>query len=377
MFARRLNELRLTVEIRPVDLLLIKEGRHQEGGDKERRVFHRDAHVVRNPPRPRQRDSRNYGDYDSSEGCFDMAFVFSRTAAGAERFYLPGSSLRGVLRSAAERVVARWRPDLVSDPFVNAQAGTDLLRGSDHALRAAQRLDGPTIYRHALPIERCFGHTALRGRWVAADGWLRTGDGDQLQDEPEQFRRKQARMEVRDGVGIDRHTGAAHNKIKYQFEALSGGIFTTTITLVNYERWQPGLLAHALAAVDGGQVRVGYGTRRGLGRVQLAVKAMRWRWYDSDPRHDDGNIDLPRLGDLARGAGLHDNYGWQEPAIKPPGLALALSETDYGWEATIHPAAAKPESNEATDWLAEPWPTLAQLLPPTLEKWQKEAEVTA
>lgn len=366
MHTRTLNELRVSLELRPTDLLLVKEGRHLEGGDKDRRRFNRGPHVVRNPPRPRLRDSRDYGEYDSAENCFDMAFVSTETASGAGRFYLPGSSLRGVLRQAAEQVVARWRPDLLSDPFVTK--AEDPRCGSDYWLRRCQerdpdlKLDGPTVYRHALPIERCFGHSALRGRWVAADAVM--------DDEVGQFQRKVARIEVRDGVGIDRFTGAARDKIKYQYEALSGGIFSTTITLTNYERWQPGLLAHALAAIDGGSARVGYGTRRGLGRVRLLVKELRWRWYGSNPGHDKFVAELPGLGDLASLAELKGDYGFQErgPA---PAVALSVERDELYWQASLTPPA-DPRGPTATDWMAAPWPELARPLAQTLLDWERK-----
>lgn len=378
MFARKLNELQLTIEIRPVDLLLVKEGRHMEGDDKERRVYNRGSHVVRNPSRPRLRDSRDYGDYDTAEGCFNMAFVSSRTARNEERFYLPGSSLRGVLRSAAERVVARWKPNLLSDPFLTEQDLEHPLRSSELRLRKQwqdappSESVGPLVYRHTLPIERCFGHTALRGRWVVADAWMRTGQGEQRVDEPQQFQQRRARIEVRDGVGIDRHTGAAHNKIKYQFEALSGGAFTTTLTITNYERWQLGLLAHTLAALDGGQARIGYGTRHGLGRVKLAVKTMRWRWYGGAPRRADGLTYLPTLRELAKDAELKGDYGWQEPANAFVGLPMEASEIFLGYEATLTPQAAS--DPHKTDWAASPWPTLGPLLAPALQAWQRVEE---
>lgn len=369
MFARRLNELHLTLELHPVDQLLLKEGRHLEGRDKERRFFHRGAHVARTPSRPRLRGSRDFGDYDSAEGAFDMAFVFTRTASGAERFYLPGSSLRGALRQAAEQVVARLRPDLLGDPFV--QRPDAPFCGTDHQLRRAReldptlRLDGPTIYSHALPIERCFGHSLLKGRWVIADALM--------PDEPGQFQRGQAAVAVRDGVGIDRRTGAARNQVKYQYEALSGAVFATELTLTNYERWQPGLLAHALAAIDGGSVRLGYGTRRGLGRVRVAVRAMRWRWYGPDPRQSGALATLPALSALAARAGLSVDYGWHEPEADGPPLSLDLTAGELCWEATEHP----PVEGLGTDWSAAPWPALAALLPPALQTWQRKEVLNA
>src|SRR5262249_1565168 len=127
MFARRLNEVRVSLQLTPITPLLIKEGRHLEADPEDpeqqpnpdARIFH--PGVRRTPPFPRSRRGRGYGDYDTAEDCFDMAFVWTQTSVGP-RFYLPGSSLRGILRSTAERLVGRWRPDWarVGDPFANA-----------------------------------------------------------------------------------------------------------------------------------------------------------------------------------------------------------------------------------------------------------------
>src|SRR5512145_620818 len=118
MFKQRLNELRLTLQLAPAAPLLIKDGRHMEGGDKERRYFHRGP-ITRTPAKPRRHEGKEFADYDEAEYCFNMACVYTTTAQGKDRFYLPGSSLRGVLRSTAERLIGRWQPGWVrrSDPF--------------------------------------------------------------------------------------------------------------------------------------------------------------------------------------------------------------------------------------------------------------------
>ncbi|MBK9709823.1 MAG: hypothetical protein IPO81_00590 [Kouleothrix sp.] len=286
-----------------------------------------------------------------------MACVWTQTAAGP-RFYLPGSSLRGVLRSAAERLVACWQPNwgYVSDPFNNASEGW--------VQRQREREPSPSsadIYRMAGPIERCFGHTALRGRWTFGDAWMRN--------------ERDAHIVVRDGVGISRRTGAAMNDIKFQFEAITGGVFETTLTIVNYELWQLGLLAHALALLDGGQARLGYGTYRGMGRIRLAVTMMDWRWYGYLPSENAEGVRLPPLEQLATLAGLDDSYGWRDKG-QAIVLPLVPNATTFGSAWRLEPARGMAlDGFASTDWDGLPWPQLAELLAPTLNRWSLPDEL--
>jgi CRISPR/Cas system CSM-associated protein Csm3 (group 7 of RAMP superfamily) len=367
MFARRLNELHLTLLIKPDDaLLLIKEGRHLEGNNKEQRSFHRGEHIARSPTRPRRREGGGTGDYDSPENCFDMAFVYSSTREG-NRLYLPGSSLRGVLRSTAERIVGRWRPDLADNPFPDGEDD------DNNTNEPPPPLSGDAIYRQAGPLARCFGHPTLRGRWRIADAWIENETTANVQ------------MVVRDGVGIDRTTGAAKTSIKFQFEAVSSAVFKTTLVLVNYELWQLGLLAHVLSALDTGDVRIGYGTRRGLGRVRLSIADMTWRWYGYCPAAQDGQVTLPSLHALTervRAQVAHDRlpapdaYGLRD-AKQECTLPLSLDSAGLWTEGRLIAAASASQSAwNPVDWQAAPWPILGPLLPRVLETWKSAQEGT-
>ncbi len=361
MFRQRLNELRLKLHCIPAGPVLIKEGRHQEGQDKERRFFNRDTQVQRRPARPRRREGSGYGDYDTAEDCFDMAFVYSQTADGA-RFYLPGSSLRGVVRTSAERIIARWRPDLArqSDPFSNHAELQVQQQRNQH-----RSPDSTAIYRAAGPLDRCFGHTALRGRWVIADAWMSA--------------KPPVPVVVRDGVGIDRATGAAHTNIKFQFEAVTGGVFATTLTLINYELWQLGLLAHVLAAIDGGTVRMGYGTRRGLGRMRLVVTSMDWRWYGRQPDQKAQQIIVPSLAALSQHVGLStSDYGWYDAdqSLSLPQALAQIEHTFFGSTVQLTPERDQPQDGIAgTNWQHALWEACANLLPPVLMDWKAHPEV--
>ncbi len=375
MFRYTLNELRVTLEIRPTSPLLIKEGRHferkpeEKGKEWEDRVFFHQG-VKRRPlkPRKKKKGERGYGDYANAEDCFDMAFVYTEYMQGQYRFYLPGSSLRGVLRTTAEHIVGRWQPDLAraGDPFANATESWLETQGN-----VRPKPDSAAIYSMTGPLDRCFGHTAMRGHWSVADAWMRDNE--------------KAKVIVRDGVGINRKTGAAQNNVKFQFEAITGGVFTTTLTLVNYELWQLGLLAHVLAELDSGHARLGYGTRRGLGHVQVRVPTMTWRWYQQEysMQQPEGVVTIPSLATLAEKAKWPSDadYGLRDGELE---LTLPLKRKDNGglvpdwvWAgpATGDGRPGTGDRRPGTGdrgrdyWDGEPWASLGPLLTPALEKW--------
>lgn len=365
MLKQTLNELQVVLEIQPESPLLVKDGRHFERKEgetgeewkerkKDRIFFHQG--VQRTPRKPRKKKESGYGSYDNADDCFDMACVFTRDAQGENHFYLPGSSLRGVMRSTAERLVGRWQPDLVhqSDPFDNREE-----KWVQDRRKEGESPDSATIYRRAGPIDRCFGHAALRGHWRIADAWM--------QDD------HKAKVVVRDGVGINRTTGAAQNDVKFQFEAITGGVFITTLTLVNYELWQLGLLAHVLAALDEGEVRMGYGTRRGLGRVRVRVQEMVWRWYHLSHEQQPGarataRITIPSLHSLANEMQIEETYGWMDGHLTSPVLDIMYRE------GTLVPDMVLHFPNTPSNWDSTPWDQFGPLLPEALETWPVSAE---
>lgn len=346
MLQQTLNELRATIEIRPHSPLLIKDGRHHERGQKDQLSFLKA--VERTPKYPRKRTGRDFGRYDDSELSFDMAFVWRHRRDHGDEFYIPGSSLRGVVRHAAEQIVARWRPDLAALGSPDGSAGQ---RSEQAGSTPGSSVE---IYAAAGPIERCFGTTNLRGRWVLSDAPIRNVN--------------EAAVMVRDGVGINRHTGAAAEDIKFSFETITGGVFVSELVITNYELWQLGLLAHTLAAIDGGSARIGYGTRRGLGRVSLRVSTLHWRWYQKAYQKPQGELArIPALAELADAAALSHAYTWHDGEasdITAPQIPLVKAEVDG-----LVPTWASPLESRPDPWLRAPWPQLGPLLPQVLNAW--------
>jgi len=212
----QLNQLELTLAIEPRGPLLIKSG--GEG--------------MADPSVP------------------DMAFVRSAAPGGGPSIvYLPGSSLKGVIRSHCERI-ARTLGVPCCDPFDEKSDCRRETVAEDDPQRQ------PKIYKRVCPLCRTFGSTQIASRVRFADAFPEPGT---------------IRTETRTSVAIDRLTGGSKGGALFQFEAVIAGRFRAKITLHNYQLWQAGLLALALRDLDAGRLQLGYGTSRGMGHVRAPI----------------------------------------------------------------------------------------------------------
>ncbi len=171
----------------------------------------------------------------------DMAFV--RYPIGDDQVpFLPGSSLKGVLRSGAEallRSLGRAACETRSDRCLAC-----LTFGSTQGAAVVLVEDGLPWPSEATPEERT-----------------------------QALERLERARTVRTSVAIDRQAGAvAHGPFDY--EALVQTSFFPTVRLRNPAPWQAGLVAAALALLDDGYIRIGGMTSRGLGRVKVECRSL-------------------------------------------------------------------------------------------------------
>ncbi len=215
MHKTRYNALRLRLQIRPKGPLLIKAGG-----------------ISANPALP------------------DMQFVRTYHPDVGETVYIPGSSLKGVVRSFVEKALRTWNDHNSwrwACPTFPDESGSCAKRLQDET-------DTATVYRRSCGACRIFGHTRLRGRLSFTDF----------------FPVEEVRTEIRYGVAISRLTHAvAHGP--FEMEVAVSGAFEGTLVLENFEIWQQGLLSTALEAMNLGLLKVGFGKNRGFGEVEARI----------------------------------------------------------------------------------------------------------
>jgi CRISPR-associated protein Csm3 len=200
----------------------------------------------------------------------DLPFVLTyRQEKDAGEPYLPGSSLKGVLRSHAERLSRTLGPKArVCDPHYHKaderEKGSGRILFCGDQLQPRREGDRPALESHELyqkscPICRTFGSTVYRGRFAVGDAYLKDGD---------------FRLEHRDGVGIDRFSGGASRSVKFEMEVLTRGTFHARLRLENFEDWQLGLLALLCRDLEDELVSIGHATTRGLGRLHGTIEKL-------------------------------------------------------------------------------------------------------
>lgn len=198
---------------------------------------------------------------------------FVRTdRAGGETIYLPGSSLRGALRTHCERIARTvggtgpdGRPRLACNPLSNVADGPNYScnrRLADLAAQARGReLGGPRAYRESCAVCQLFGNAAVAGRLAVADA----------------YPVEAPRLEPRAGIALDRIYGSVADG-PFAYEVATAAHFETTLTLWNFTTPQLGLLALALRDLAAGRVVVGSGKSRGLGRLTVDVQSVTLRY---------------------------------------------------------------------------------------------------
>lgn len=225
MHKRLLNEAVIDLTISPKGPILIKSG--LEGAD---------------PSRP------------------DMEFVRTNHAELGETVYLPGSSLKGVVRSYCEKI-ARTVGAKCCNPFDDSSCGKKVEEANK---KRDNNLSGDEIYAnvsYACRICKIFGSTGMSSRIKFNDA----------------YPNGKVNIEQRTNVAIDRIMGSVAAG-PFDMEVVTSGSFSTKVTLKNFELWQMGLLGLALRDMEKGRVRLGFAKSRGLGEIEVKVNSLEIRY---------------------------------------------------------------------------------------------------
>lgn len=225
MFSRQMNQIRLDLSIVPNGPLLIRSGR--QGAD---------------PTRPNLECVRT-------------------TVDGKPSVFIPGSSLKGVMRSHAERLL-RSEDLQITDTF-----------SKDAAQAFDQGAPGVETYAGSCPLGRTFGNLHVKGH-VSVSDLIPGGHAPSGSDERSRELERANAVEQRNGVGIDRLLGAASRGSLFDEEVVVQGRFDGRILLRNVQLYQLAMVLLVLRDLDEGFLQLGSSTTRGHGFVKAEIRAL-------------------------------------------------------------------------------------------------------
>jgi CRISPR-associated RAMP protein (TIGR02581 family) len=221
----------------------------------------------------------------------DMQFVRTHHAQLGETVFIPGSSLKGTLRSYSEKI-ARTLDVSCCDPFDKTASCSKQLED------LAKESNSFGIYARSCVACKLFGSTNLAGRAAFADAY------------PTKPIDVAKQLTKRTAVAIDRVLGSVAVG-PFDFEALMSGEFQTHIRLRNFELWQLGLLGLAVRDLCLGRIKVGYGKSRGFGSVSARLEKLELRSIaEGGLEWKDGKLSIKGigalLGDEAKSYGINE-----------------------------------------------------------------------
>lgn len=207
-----------------------------------------------------------------------------REASG--RPLVPGSSLRGVLRSGIEAVCQT----LALDARKPAATGDDELTRDWNEMPLVERIFG----RIKVGKE---DRDSFASRLRISD--LRCADA--------------VTVELRDGVGIERETRTASGGKKFDHEVVPAGtVFEGRVRFQNAADHELGLVAQALWMLDQGLLLLGGKSARGLGWMEVAVSEP-WSWNAAELLAGGGR---PEPSGDDRFGSVEDRFAQQLEALR-------------------------------------------------------------
>lgn len=265
MFKNLYNQAKISFEIEPLTPLLIQSGK-----------------PGLNPTLP------------------DMRFVRTKSPYG-DVVYIPGSSLKGVIRSYCEKILRtigvevcvitgkacdtvynNYKDELKKfkdskkekPPLIRLSLVTSFIQEQKNN---SKELPEKMPYKAHCYACRTFGSTSLSSHTRIVDAYPWSWEME------EERRRKSvdkvmSSSMVRTGVSISREKGAVSHG-PFDFEVITAGTFYGEITIRNFQFWQLTLLLSSLRDINEGYQQIGYAKSRGLGRVNLNTTVMEIESY--------------------------------------------------------------------------------------------------
>lgn len=218
---------------------------------------------------------------------------------GEEVIYLPGSSLKGVIRSHAERIARTVARSDKKNRFSCNPLGKSDKKDEDYSCNKhfEGKKDelknnpdrGSIIYKESCFICKMFGNTALSSHIHITDAYPISN----------------VKIERRNGVAIDRIFGSVAVG-PFQYETATEGKFEANISIKNFTIPQLGLLALVLRDIQEQRVPLGFAKSRGLGKIKANISYVNFS-YPSGELLDVEDNKLYGVGEFCQ---CPDAYGF-------------------------------------------------------------------
>ncbi|GIV79010.1 MAG: hypothetical protein KatS3mg050_3404 [Litorilinea sp.] len=224
---------------------------------------------------------------------FDHAPVLATYEKGAKPV-LPGSSLRGVLRSQAERIARTLAT------FEAWDSGTDA-KSRKEQFRTKCPACNPLTTKTCDPVASCNSFLKNlkklskeeRNRFeqqgaedklcLACQLFGSTWNGSRLRVEDAPFVGERVETKVLDFLAIDRFTGGSRDTAKFDAVVLWKPRFRVRLFLENPQPWELGWLALVLRDLHDGLITVGFGAAKGFGECRIEDEKLTFGiLHDSD-----------------------------------------------------------------------------------------------
>lgn len=234
---------------------------------------------------------------------FDHAPVLATYAKGSKPV-LPGSSLRGVLRSQAERIArtlatlkawdvsqdARQRVQdfLTACPACNplTTKTSDPVASCNSFIKALDKDARKKLEDNGADDKLCLACQLFGSTW----------NGSRLRVEDAPFVGEKITYKVLDFLAIDRFTGGGRDSAKFDAAVLWKPQFKVRLFMENPKPWELGWLALVLRDLNDGLATVGFGAAKGFGQCTIEEPMLTFGvLHDTDfpsPVLDAGNETL-------------------------------------------------------------------------------------
>jgi len=194
----------------------------------------------------------------------DIQFIRINTPQG-ETVYIPGSSIKGVLRAGMESILGeteKWRSTIccTSEKLC-------------HDKHKSKKENNKLPYRYHCPVCRTFGSGDLASHLEISDVFpFDLDDKDPIKEQ--KIKSMEKFVTSRNGIKIDRKTGKTFPGALFEYEILGGGELFGEFTFTNYELYQPGMLFTLFDLSNEGFLRYGHSKSRGLGVIHFEIESI-------------------------------------------------------------------------------------------------------